>query len=84
MDDDASDVLGLPESHVSPRFSTILRLVDSISPRRAALVVRLARSNPNDVRIARRYSDVTNRCRTLMIEDRLPGRSAIRRLPNSS
>src|SRR5439155_22349712 len=84
MDNDASDVLRLPESHVRPRLSTILRLVDSISPRRAALVVRLARSNPNDVRIARRNGDVTNRCSTLMIEDWLPGRSAIRRFPDSS
>ena len=62
MNDDAPDVLGLLEPHVRPGPSTILRLVDAISPRRAALVIGLAGSYPDDVGIAWRNGDVTNRC----------------------
>src|SRR4029077_5366836 len=84
MDNDAANVFRFSEAHVRPRLSAIFRLVDAISPRRATLVIRLARADPYDVGIARRYGDIADRCGSLVIEDGLPGRSAVRRLPHAA
>jgi len=62
IDDHAPDVLGRLEAHVRPRFSAVLRLVDAVAPRCAALIVRLAGADPDDVGIARRDRDVANGC----------------------
>src|ERR1700730_18521338 len=62
----------------------VLRLFHSIAPRRAALIVRFAGADPDDVRIARRNRDVSDGSRGLMIEDRLPRSSAIRSLPHAT
>ena len=84
MNDNSANVLGLLETHVAPGLSGVLGLVDSVAPRRAALIVVLSRSHPQDVGTARRHCDVTDRRRALMIEDRLPRRTTIRRLPDAT
>src|SRR5256885_7861286 len=84
MDDDASDVLAFAQPQVRPGSAAILGLIASIAPRCTALIVVFAGANPKDLRIARRDGDVADGCRSLMIEDRLPGRPAVGCLPHSA
>src|SRR5689334_24327152 len=84
MYDDAADVLALAQPHVRPGSAAVLGLVDAIAPGCAALIVVFTGADPKDLRITRRDGDVADRCGSLMIEDWLPGRAAVRCLPHST
>src|SRR2546423_11018148 len=60
VNDHSADVFRLFQAHVRPRLSTVLGLVYSIAPRRAALVVRFPRADPEDVGIARGDCNVSD------------------------
>ena len=79
---DSPYVLRATQTHVLPRAAAVLRFVNAVTPRRAALVVRLSRSNPEDFRIARRQRDVADGRRALVVEYRLPRCAGVVRLPD--
>src|SRR3954464_15024888 len=81
MDDDASNVLRLAQAHVRPRPAAIFRFVNSIAPRRAALIVVLTGTDPKDLGIAGCDGDITDGGSALFIEDRLPRSTAVGGFP---
>src|SRR5690606_3505376 len=81
MDNDFSDVLGIFQSPVSPGLPAVIRSIDAIPIGYAALVVVLASTYPNGVRIVRIQGNTTDRIGTFLIKERLPGGTCIHRFP---
>ena len=79
-----ADVLGVPEPHVLPGLAAVERAIDAVAPRRTLPIVWLAGANPNDVGIRRRYADVADRSRSLLVEDRIEGRAGVSSLPHAA
>ena len=83
VDDDAVDAAGRFETHVGVGLAPVRRLVDAVAPRRALAVVRLAAAHPHQIRVALRHCDVADRDEPVVLELRLEGRAAVRRLPDA-
>ncbi len=81
IDEDVLDVLGVLEPHARPRLAGIGRLVDAVAEADAALVVVLARAEPDDVGVLRIDDHRAERIRAVGLEDRRPGVAAVLRLP---
>ena len=60
MNDNSANVLGFLETHVAPGLSGVLGLVDSVAPRRAALIVVLTGTDPKDLGIGGCDGDITD------------------------
>ena len=74
-------MLGVLESHPRPGRAGIGRLVDAVAVADAALVVVLARREPDDVRVLRVDDHRAERIRAVGLEDRRPGVAAVLGLP---
>src|SRR5207248_5503 len=84
VDDDAPDVLRAPEADELERLAAVGRLVDAFAPRRALSVIRLARTDPDDVRILLRHGDGANREKAAILKERREGRAITGRLPHAA
>ena len=83
-DDDAADVLGGLEADVGPRTAAVVALVHAVAVRDRALRIPLAGADPHDVRPLRIDRHPSDRKRSLSVEDRLPRRAAVGRLPDAA
>ena len=72
------------EADVRPRRAGVGRAIDAAAPRRALSVVLLAGSGPDDLRVAREDREIAEGVVRLALEDRLPERAVIRRLPDAA
>ena len=84
VNDNAAYMMGVLESHVCPGLPPIRGFIHTVPPRRALTVVRLARPNPNSVRLRGGHSHIADRAGRLIIEDGLPCYPVVRGLPYSS
>ena len=83
MDDHLTDLpLLLP--HVRPRLAAVRRLVDAVAGGDVAADVGLAGTDVDDVRIGGRNGDRAGRGDRLVVEDRLPGRTAVHGFPDAA
>ena len=69
---------------VRPGLAGVGRLVDAVAGRDVAADVGLAGADVDDVGIARRDRDRSDRRDRLVVEDGLPGRPAVGRLPDAA
>ncbi len=84
VDDDLADVLRRRQHGARPGLARVGGLVDAGAPRRAAHIVRFARSDPHHVRVARRDSDRADGSRAYRVEHRRPAHPGIGRLPHAT
>ena len=84
MDNDSSNSPGLPEAHISPRFSSIGRFVDPVPNGNVAADERFAGSSPDDLGIGRCYCQRAYGLRGLVVEDGFPVDAPVVRLPNTA
>ena len=81
MNANAPDVPRLFQTKMSPRLARVGAAVDAVPPRGALAVVLLARPGPEDVRVRGGDGEVAEGAHRLPLEDRLPRRPLVRRLP---
>ena len=84
IDHDHRDVLGGLQAHVGPGGAAIERLVDAVAVGNAALGVVLAAADPDHQRVVRIEGHAAERVGTLVVEDRIPGRAGVGRLPEAA
>src|SRR6185369_16705737 len=77
VDNDPANMLRIPEPHVLPGLAAVERTIDTVAPRRTLSIIRLAGTDPDDIRVRGRYADVADRRRSLLVEDRLEGRAGV-------
>ena len=82
VDEDLRDVLGILEPQVLPRHAAVVRPVDAVAVRDAALRVVLAGADPDRQRVLRVERHAADRVRPLVVEDRGPRRAGVDRLPD--
>ncbi len=81
---DRADVLGGLEADVGPGGAAVHGLVDAVAVGDAALVVVLARADPDDVRVRGIEDDAADGIGALGVEDRGEGRPGVHRLPDAA
>src|SRR3954464_7960699 len=75
---DATDAAALRQPHVGPSLTAVGRLVHTIASHVDVTdPPGLAGSGPDRFRLRRSHGHCANRCRLLIIEDRIPFRAAI-------
>ncbi len=84
MKDDAGDVPRSFEAQVAPRRAAVERAVDAVAGQGRFMNVRLARAGPDDGGIRLEHRDGPDRQRRLLIEDGLPGGTAVDRLEDAA
>ena len=67
-----------------PRRAAVGRAIDAAAPRRALAIVLLARSGPDDLRVAGEDREIAEGVVGLAVEDRRPERAVVRRLPDAA
>ncbi len=82
--DDRGQVLGILQPHVPPRPAAVRGLVDPVAVAHVPAAHVLARAHPDDVRGARVDGHRADAVRPLVVEDRLPRRPRVRRLPHAA
>src|SRR5262249_40873729 len=79
---DRTDLLSITQSHIAPGLAAIDRFVETIAHREVRPQRQpFATANVENVRIRWRNSQVADRTRRLIVEDRLPCVAIIGRLP---
>src|SRR5262245_65585520 len=76
-------MLGGLQTNVLPTSATILRLINTIAIRDAALTVVLARAHPNCQRILWIEDNRANRIRAFVIKHRGPGDAGVDSFPDT-
>src|SRR5262249_52362646 len=84
IDKDLSDVLRIQQAQRLPGRTTIRTLVNAVAEAATALRLVLPCAEPDDIGVLRVEGDAADRVRAVVVEDRLPGQPAVRRLPNAS
>ena len=77
MHADAGDALGSLQADVGPRVATVGRAIHAVAKRRRVARVVLAGAEVDHIRVRRGYSNCPERQGPTVVEDRLPGDSAI-------
>ena len=83
IDEDALDLLRVPQPNPLPGGAGIRRLVDTVTVGGAAIVGVFARAEPNDVRVSWIDDHAAEGIRRILVEDRCPGITAVHRLPQA-
>ncbi len=84
MGDHPRNLERVAEADVRERAAAVGGLVEAVAPRHAVAVVRLARADPEHAGIGLEDGDVADRGRSVVVEDRRPGRAGVRRLPDAA
>ena len=84
VDHDAVDVLRRAQADVRVRLAAVGGFVDAVAPRCALAVVRLARADPDEVRVALRDGEIADRDQPLILELGLERRAVVHRLPDAA
>ena len=83
IDHDVRNLADVGQSHEPPRVARVRREVDAVAIHDVVARVGLARADPHQVRVRRRHRDRSDRG-GILLEDRLPGVTAVRRLPHAA
>ena len=81
---DAPDALRLAQAHVGEGPPAVGGLVHPVSERGALPVIRFARADPQDVRVALVDGEGADRAHRVRVEDRSPRRPVVDRLPRAT
>src|SRR5205807_6734310 len=84
VDDDAADVLRVPQAHVLPGLAAVGRFVDAVAPGDAVAGVGLAGADPDHVGVRFGDGHVAERNRRLALEDGRPGGAIVDGLPQAA
>ena len=84
IDGDARNLLRIAQSEVHPRPASVDRLVDAVARRKVGPVKPLATPDVDHVGVGGRDGDGANGSCRLVVENRLPDPSGVRRLPHAS
>src|SRR5262249_37192769 len=79
---DAANALGCFQADVLPGSAAVIRAINAVAIRHAALAVVFACSHPNRERVFRIDPDRADRIRAFVVEDRSPGGSCVGSLPH--
>ena len=72
VDSELRDLLTVAQSQMRPRLASISRFVNAIPDRKIRAMQSFTAADVNDVRIYRRNRDRADRCRRLIVKNRLP------------
>jgi hypothetical protein len=84
IDEDAPDRARVLQADARPRRPRVARAVHPVAVLDVGTHVGLAAADVQGVRIARRHREGSDRGDGLAVEDRLPGRACVRRLPHAA
>ena len=84
VDQDARDVLGLLEAELLEALAAVAAPVHAVAVPDVPTTDVLTRTDPEDVGVAGVERQAADRVRPLPVEDRLPGRAGVGRLPHTA
>ena len=81
---DLANVFRFLQPQIFPALAAVVRPVNSVAVRNAALAVAFSRPHPHHGRIVRIERDPPDRIRSFVVENRSPGGAVVHRLPYST